>query len=214
MALDLVVFDCDGVLLETVEVKTRAFGRTVEEFGPQAVQRLLDYHMAHGGVSRYKKFEWFYAEVLGRTITDKEMQDLGERFTKFAFEEVVAAPAVDGALETIQALYGKVPMYVASGAPHDELTYVLEAKGLTGYFQGIFGSPPHKTALLADILRHTGADPQKTVMVGDSSTDLEAATACGTRYFGRGSSFATSGHPWAEDLHPLKEHLLRLLAEV
>jgi phosphoglycolate phosphatase-like HAD superfamily hydrolase len=211
MALELVVFDCDGVLLESVEVKTRAFARTVEEHGPAAVGRMLEYHAAHGGVSRFRKFEWFCTEVLGRPARQEDLQAMGERFARLAFEEVMAAPCVPGALETVEALHGRVPLYVASGAPHDELNTVLSARGLAARFDGVFGSPPHKTQLLADILERTGAAATRTVMVGDSSTDLEAATACGTLFFGRGTVFAGSGHPWAADLHPLKDHLLQLL---
>ena len=61
MSLDCIVFDCDGVIMESVECKTRAFGRTVENHGPEAVAQLVEYHLAHGGVSRFEKFRWFHA---------------------------------------------------------------------------------------------------------------------------------------------------------
>ena len=80
LPISLIVFDCDGVLLESVDVKTMVFGETVTEHGPEAVSKLLDYHMANGGVSRYKKFEWFYREVLDCEITKDQSEALGERF--------------------------------------------------------------------------------------------------------------------------------------
>ena len=46
--LDLVIFDCDGVILESVDVKTQAFGLAVAEHGPEAVDRLLEYHLENG----------------------------------------------------------------------------------------------------------------------------------------------------------------------
>ena len=58
------VFDCDGVLIESNAVKTLAFGQTVDEFGQKAMDRLMNYHREHGGISRFKKFEWFYREVV------------------------------------------------------------------------------------------------------------------------------------------------------
>ena len=52
-----VVFDCDGVLIESNAIKTLAFGQTVDRFGQKAMDQLMDYHREHGGISRLKKFE-------------------------------------------------------------------------------------------------------------------------------------------------------------
>ena len=85
MSISLVVFDCDGVILESVAVKTRAFGRIVEQFGPEAVERMNEYHLAHGGVSRIRKFVWFYNEVLGRKIVEADLQLLNRKFRQLVF---------------------------------------------------------------------------------------------------------------------------------
>jgi len=205
--ISLVIFDCDGVILESVDVKTKAFSLTLAEYGSVAVARLMEYHAFNGGVSRHKKFEWFFREVLGREITRTEMNRLGERFKELAFEGVMNAPMVTGALECIKKLHNQIPMYVASGAPQEELTAVLNARNLSKYFKWSYGSPPGKTELLRSILRQTGTEPKKAIMVGDSSTDLDAAHACGTRFFGRGEYFKLSGWPWSKDLHGLLEHI-------
>ena len=205
--ISLIVFDCDGVLLESVDAKTKAFEETVAEHGSRAAARLIEYHTANGGVSRYKKFEWFFREVLGREITRTEMSRLGERFKELAFEGVMNAPMVTGVLECIKKLHNQIPMYVASGAPQEELTAVLNARNISKYFKCSYGSPPGKTELLRSILRQTGAEPKKAIMVGDSSTDLDAAQACGTRFFGRGEYFKLSGWPWSKDLHGFLEYI-------
>ena len=207
LPISLLVFDCDGVILESVEVKTKAFGLTVEEHGSEAVDRLVEYHVKHGGVSRYKKFEWFYREVLGREITPSELRRLGERFKQLAFDGVLNAPMVAGALECIKTLHTQIRMYVASGAPQEELTAVLNARNLSRFFMGSYGSPPGKTELLQRILHQSENRPEKTIMVGDSATDLDAAQACGTLFFGIGKNFEKSGWPWAEDLHGLLAHI-------
>ena len=49
MALSLIVFDCDGVILESVDAKTKAFGQVAEPLGAEARDRLLLYHTLHGG---------------------------------------------------------------------------------------------------------------------------------------------------------------------
>jgi phosphoglycolate phosphatase-like HAD superfamily hydrolase len=210
MALSCIIFDCDGVILESVPVKTRAFARLAEPFGPEAVERLLMYHQAHGGVSRYKKFEWLYREVLGREIARAELEELGRRFAALAFEEVCRCDLVPGVEAVLTRWKGRTPMYVCSGAPHEELNAIREGRGLHHYFAGIFGSPPAKTALLRDIIRLAGVDPASAVMVGDSVTDLDAAEAVGTLFYGRGGELRGGSFPWGEDLTGLNAWLATL----
>lgn len=207
MPISLVVFDCDGVLLESVDVKTKAFGQTVAEHGSKAVTRLINYHIAHGGVSRYKKFEWFYAEVLGREITEHELQTLAERFKQLAFDGVMSAPMVQGAMEALESLHGRIPLFVASGTPHEELVQVLNGRNLDRFFQGVYGSPPGKADLLRRIIKQQGVTPKEILMVGDSTTDLVAAEECGIFFYCRGKQLKQSGWPWSEDLHGLMGYI-------
>ena len=213
MALSLIVFDCDGVILESVDVKTQAFARIGAEFGQEARDRLVAYHRIHGGVSRYKKFEWFYREVLGRTISKEEMETLGEKFAAHAYAEVMRCPLVPGVREVLDHWHGRTPMYVASGAPHAELMTILAERGLDRFFAGIHGSPPGKAELLRGIVAGLRVHPSDAIMIGDSMTDQYAAEAAQTRFYGRGEYFRHSGYPWHEDLTRLNEHLEELSAE-
>ncbi|GAB7021536.1 HAD family hydrolase [Salidesulfovibrio brasiliensis] len=197
----VVVFDCDGVLLESVDAKTRAFEQVVEPHGPEAVKLLRDYHLAHGGVSRVEKFRHFHREVLGREPQPEEMDDLCSRFVEHSLQNVLCCDEVPGARACLEALHGKLPLYVASGAPQDELRMVLARRGLDGFFAGVYGSPAKKPVILRDVLEQTGAGPGETLMVGDSSTDLEAAQAVGTLFYGRGRF--PEPLPWGEDLSGL-----------
>jgi len=207
MALFFIIFDFDGVLLESVPVKTRAFARLAEPFGAEAVDRLIMYHTAHGGVSRYTKFTWLYREVLGREITQEELAELGRRYADLAFEEVCRCDVVPGVVSVLTRWHGRVPMYVCSGAPHEELNVILERRGLHLYFTGIYGSPPAKTALLRDIILRAGVDPATAVMVGDSVTDLDAAETVGTLFYGRGAELKGGNFPWGADLMGLNPWL-------
>ena len=201
----MVVFDCDGVILESLEVKTAAFGQIVEEYGPEAVARMTEYHLAHGGVSRFRKFEWFYDEVLGSKITEDNLQALSRKFRQLVFEGVMRSPLVPGIIETLESLHGRLPMYVASGTPNDELSQVLDARNLTRFFNGVYGTPPGKTELLRRIIEKEGIAPNDTLVVGDSSTDLDAAQSCGARFFGVGTGFASTPWPFGHDCIALSQ---------
>lgn len=210
MGLQCIVFDCDGVILESVPVKTRAFGRLTEPYGAEARDRMLMYHKVHGGVNRNRKFEWFFREVLGREITPEELADWSGRFRDIAFEEVCRCELVPGIQEVLDAWKGRLPMYVCSGAPQEELNAVLRGRGLDGYFAGIYGAPPAKAALLRHIVREADVEPEETVMVGDASTDQRAAEEVGTLFYGRGSEVKGGSWPWGEDLRGLNAWLEEL----
>jgi len=205
VSISLVVFDCDGVILESVDVKTRAFGKIVEKYGPESVARMTEYHLAHGGVSRSRKFEWFYDEVLGRKITEQEIQSLSKKFSQLAFKGVMRSPMVPGIMETLEFVHGRLPMYVASGTPNDELLQVMDARNLTRFFNGVYGTPPEKSELLRRIIEQEGIAPNDTLMVGDSSTDLDAAQSCGSQFFGIGTEFAVTRWPFGHDCTTLAQ---------
>ncbi|MBQ9453480.1 MAG: HAD family hydrolase [Desulfovibrio sp.] len=211
MALQCLVFDCDGVILDSVPVKTRAFARVAEPFGEEARDRLLMYHKVHGGVSRYKKFEWLYEHVLGKAITPEESRRLGNLFAEYVLDELQHCALIPGAQDVLTYWRGRLPMFVCSGTPQEELQSVLQLRRLDGYFDAIYGSPPAKAELLAHIVRTEKLDPADVLMVGDAPTDRDAADYAGTMFYGVGSILKGGDFPWGEDLTGLnawiKEHL-------
>ncbi|MCC8194579.1 MAG: HAD hydrolase-like protein [Deltaproteobacteria bacterium] len=207
MALSCIVFDCDGIILESVDAKTAAFSRISDEVAPNLTGSFIDYVVLHGGVSRFEKFSWLIRQAFGRDITPEESRDFGEKFIHYCLEAVVASPLVPGFEETAKRWHGRVPLYVASGTPQYELDEVLRRRGLDGYFTKIYGTPPAKAALLLNALRDSGAAPEETVMVGDSKTDMDAAIIAGTLFYGRGDYFKNTHWPWGSDLTPLNDYL-------
>jgi HAD superfamily hydrolase (TIGR01549 family) len=211
----VIALDCDGVLLDSVAVKTRAFASIFAAYGPEAVDFVVAHHLANGGVSRYEKFRHFFACRLGRGITAEEMGDLDRRFTEAALAAVCAAPMIPGAREFLEQGRAVWPLYVASGAPEHELLFIFERLGLTRFFRAIYGSPRKKAESLARIVAECrascGAAPEEVLMVGDSGTDLEAAANVGTRFLGIGGpgSFPPAV-PCMPDLTGLKDFALRL----
>jgi phosphoglycolate phosphatase-like HAD superfamily hydrolase len=204
-----VVFDCDGVLIESNAIKTLAFGQTVAEFGQKAMDQLMDYHRKHGGISRFKKFEWFYREVIKTPLSDEMMDELCGRFTALCIQAVLDAPMVAGARQSLNLLYDRLPMFVASGTPEKELREVLTKKGLARYFNGISGTPPEKQFLLSRIITENNLNATEVLMVGDATTDMEAALYNNTLFYGRGERFAKYNVPWSENLIGFIDYLAR-----
>jgi phosphoglycolate phosphatase-like HAD superfamily hydrolase len=206
-----VALDCDGVILESVAAKTRAFGRLFAAHGPEAAAYMTAWHLAHGGVSRYRKFAHFYRERLGREISPEETAELDRRLSDLCLDEVLASPMVPGAQAFLEVWSGRLPLYVVSGTPEGELRGIFERRGLARHFRAVYGSPAAKPEILARILADEGLPPRRLLMVGDSSTDRDAAMGLGALFYGRGEF---PGLPCAPDLTGLAAFVAGLLAAV
>ena len=212
MALQLLVFDCDGVILDSAGVKVDAFAATGKLFDADVAEWLVEAHREGPGISRHVLFERLYRTWYGRTILDAERQLLNGVFRSACHERLMQVRLVPGLLDTLASWKGRVPIYVCSGTPQEDLTEVLTARQLDTWFTGILGTPPDKTSLLASILAREDASPQATVMVGDSVTDLEASRCNDTRFYGCGSHMACQTPYWGNDLQGLSQWLEAIAA--
>ena len=53
------IFDCDGIILNSNKIKTEAFKEVVYHYGKEAAEELVQFHIMNGGISRYEKFNYF-----------------------------------------------------------------------------------------------------------------------------------------------------------
>ena len=70
------IFDCDGVILNSNHIKTKAFWDSVIDYGEDEACQLVAFHKSRGGISRYKKFEHFIDNILSHSKTDISRQSL------------------------------------------------------------------------------------------------------------------------------------------
>lgn len=180
-----VIFDFDGVLVESVNIKTEAFAKLFESEGAEAVKAIVSYHLAHGGVSRFEKFRYMYREVLKRPLSDVEFNSLCNQFEELVLDGVISAPEVEGASKCLEELYGKVKLSIVSGTPQDEIRLITKVRGIEHYFDGIYGAPETKTELVEKVLSKAGAKPEETVFIGDAMTDYNAAVETGIGFIAR-----------------------------
>jgi phosphoglycolate phosphatase-like HAD superfamily hydrolase len=211
--LRAVVFDFDGVILESGNIKTEAF---LELFAdrPEHREAVLAFHLANLGVSRYVKFRYVVEELWQRPYTPQIEHDLGAAFEGLVLEKVLRCPFVHGAAETLAAMQGRLPAFVASGTPQAELDFIVNKRDLRGCFQEVWGTPRTKPDILRDILQRYGWQPKEVLMVGDGLSDYQAAQATGTHFLAR----ATPDQSWTgldviclPDLRPLADYQTKRL---
>ena len=179
--ISAVIFDFDGVLVESAELKTRAFASLFKSF-PDHLDEILAYHHQYVGISRYRKFKHFHEAILGIPYTEEIGMQLGAEFSKLVVDQIIAGPCVSGAREFLEKHYVNLPLYVASGTPQSELEEIADAKLLSQYFRAMFGSPIPKYEATSKVLEHEHLSPQEVVFVGDGLSDQIAAEEAGTHF--------------------------------
>jgi HAD superfamily hydrolase (TIGR01549 family) len=182
--ISTIILDFDGVILESVSVKTEAF-RRLFSFVPEHVEEIVQFHKDNGGMSRYDKFRYIYTNILKENLSKDRFEELSEKFAAIVFNEVIKAPFVPGAQEFLKTFYLKIPLYVISATPEEELTRIIQKRDLSHYFGKVFGAPRKKTECISEIKKTTGFSPEFVLFVGDAKNDYEAAKAAGIRFIGR-----------------------------
>lgn len=172
---DAIIFDFDGVLVESVDVKTRAFASLYESYGSEIVRDVVAYHLQHGGMSRFEKFRYFHQNLLGKELTNDAEFELCSKFSTLVEYAVVQAPFVIGAIEFLQKFHDKLKLFVASGTPDDELKRIATKRDISKYFVSLHGSPATKVSIIYEILQTHDLEQSKVLMVGDAMTDYDAA---------------------------------------
>ncbi len=172
------VFDCDGVVLDSNKVRADAFYLSALPYGEQHAAALREYHILHGGVSRYVKFEVLLRDMVGAPVTDAAMKTLLHSFTTEATKGLLKCDIAPG-LKELREATPQANWILVSGADQNELREVFAQRGIADWFDGgIFGSPMNKDQILERELA-SGNCRKPGVFFGDSRYDHQAANRAG-----------------------------------
>ena len=172
--IKLIVTDFDGVILDSEQSKLKAY-RDCFAYFPDHVDEFMEYHLSNPYIGRYEKFEYFYRNILKQEYFEKEKKWIADRFNGMVFKLVSASPVIPGAIDFLKTYSKVVPIWVVTGTPVKELSKVLTAVNIDGYFEKLYSTPPHKTVILSAILNETKFSPNETVFIGDTNNDQKAA---------------------------------------
>lgn len=177
-----ILWDFDGVIAESVNVKTEAFRDLYVQYGEDIASKVVDHHLAHGGVSRFEKFKIYHNDFLGKDITEQEIDELANQFSDLVMKKVIEAPYISGVKEFLENNQEAYNHYVISGTPHEEMKRIVEAKGLSPLFKEVMGSPRSKTEWINDLVELGKIEIESSVFIGDATTDYKAACNTGTKF--------------------------------
>jgi len=169
-----IVFDCDGVVLNSNHVKTKAFYEAAAPFGEHAAQALVAYHVRNGGISRYRKFEYFLEEILDDESRGVGIEQLLETYARSVWQGLLTCEVASG-IKVLRQVTAHSNWLIVSGGDQKELREVFSLRGISHLFDGgIFGSPDNKDYILSREMT-SGNIKVPGVFIGDSRYDYEAA---------------------------------------
>ncbi len=179
---EFVIFDCDGVLIDSETVALPVLGTMLGELG--AHLEVDELHRRFGGLS-YAQLLEVVAETIGGAPPATFEADLARRWEEALGTELVPIPGVTDVLEGL-----RLPFCTASNAESEEIRFNLDVAGLRHHFEGrMFTAtdverPKPAPDLYLMAARTHGVDPSVCAVVEDTPTGVAAGTAAGMHVFG------------------------------
>lgn len=179
---DTILFDCDGVILNSNHIKSQAFAESARQYGIPCMEALVKYHVDNGGISRYKKFDYFIKEILPKYRPDLFSLDKSILYRQLLYlyssSLVVSLSQCEVAtlLDSLRVATHSSKWFIVSGGDQLELRQLFEARNLSYLFDGgIFGSPASKYDII-NTLFDQGVIGNHALFVGDSKLDYEVSS--------------------------------------
>lgn len=179
---ELVIFDCDGVLVDSERISNQVFADMLNELGYPATLEYMFEHFVGHSMS-------YCAELVAQLIGRAPPTDFFDRYrerVKSAFtRDLQAVPGIEEVLDGL-----RLPFCVASSGDHDKMQTTLGITGLLPRFEGKLFSVTEvaRSKPWPDIFLHAasrcGVSPRACVVVEDSPTGVTAAVAAGMTVLG------------------------------
>jgi len=179
---DLVIFDCDGVLVDSERIANRIFCTMLNDLGLSvSLEDMFERFVGHS----LQQCAAMITEMLGRPPPDTFIPELQRRTAAALSVEIKPIPGVPEVLAGLT-----VPYCVASSGDHEKIRLTLGATGLLKQFEGrIFSvldvehpKPAPDVYLFA--ASRLGAHPSRCAVVEDTPIGVRAGVAAGMHVFG------------------------------
>lgn len=184
MALKVIILDFDGVIVESNGIKAWAFQELFKGHSNR-LGEIMAYHNAQQATIRFDQFRHVTETILGEKYTPGREKELSGQFTNLIVDRIIQCPFVLGAQDFLEYFYPRLPMYLASINPAEDLNRILEERQLKKYFKGVYAHPWKKKDAIAEILKKEGAAKNEAVFIGDTTADGLAAKEAGVEFIGR-----------------------------
>lgn len=196
---DLVIFDCDGVLVDSETIANEVLAVAVTELGWPTTT--ADSHRLFRGLS-WQSTVAIIENQIGKPVPEEWVQQARGTMHKAIYETVTAIPGVAEVVARVEE--AQIPRCVGSSSQPDYLAHVLGRAGLDHHFgEAVFsatmvakGKPAPDLFLFA--ASQMGHAPHRAVVIEDTVPGVQAGMAAGMRVIGYAGDPNTDGNALAD----------------
>ena len=210
LAIDALIFDMDGVIVDSENLWDEVLLGLAAEYGGRWT---TESHLETIGIDSATSSRYLH-EVLGFGLSPLEIELETDRRMIAAYRESV--PLVPGVTDAIHQLSAMgIPLGLASNSNRRLIDFILSAAGLTSFFTAVVsaeevekGKPAPDVYLEA--LRQLGVQPGRCAAVEDSANGLMSASAAGLRVI----AFPNDSYPLSDKHLALADLVLNSLKQL
>tara|TARA_A100001388_G_C28767062_1_gene501410 strand:+ start:1136 stop:1768 length:633 start_codon:yes stop_codon:yes gene_type:complete len=171
-------WDFDGVIKESLDVKTQGFNELFKPYGKEIVNKVVNHHKLNGGVSRFKKIP-LYLKWANLKTNPETVDIFCHKFSKLVKKTVIESNWVPGAYEFLKLNHDYYNFFLVSATPQKEIEDILKELKINNFFKEIFGSPSEKEDVINLLIKKYNVSLDSAILIGDSESDLIAAQNAG-----------------------------------
>lgn len=170
-----VVFDFDGTLVESNQIKRQVFFELASEY-EEGLRVMADVMSEADGRERH----WIFARFAAALPSRADAKLLVDQYTKICQERIACAPEIIGARASLKHLQAEGRLlFVNSATPVEPLTRLVRLRKMDKLFSGVYGAPAKKQDNLEYIRSKYGLTPAEILVVGDGESDRTSAKILG-----------------------------------
>jgi len=183
------IFDFDGTLVDSNNIKFNAFFQVTKNIpnSKKSLKQILqeppgDRHAIFKSLS-----DLLYSEYQ-ISVNDKKLSDA---YTSICEEKVSSAQSIKGSEDSLEKLkLMGVKLFVSSATPEETLVNIINNRGISHFFDGIFGAPNTKEVHIQHVMKLFNLSSSEVVYIGDSEADRLAARMLNCHFVGIGDDYS------------------------
>nr|WP_280529896.1 HAD hydrolase-like protein [Leptospira yanagawae] len=171
-------WDFDGVIKDSVNVKTEAYLSLFPNIAKETLHRIRNHHLNYGGISRFEKIP-LYLEWAGLPSSSFDIKKYLDQFEIFVVQRVIASPWIPGVEEFLKRKPLSQKFVIVTGTPENEILEIIKELNIDMLFDRVYGAPTEKEKAINLTLEEFHIDKESSILIGDSKTDWLAAQSTG-----------------------------------
>jgi len=186
MAVKVIVFDFDGTLIDSNQLKYNAFFELFpsDSLHKEIITDVLDEFIEK---SRYVILREILKRINRKTINEDDLDyrvhASAKKYNDIVVDGAKRCKEKPGAKEVLESLSKRYNLYLSSTTPETSLKDIVKHRNWEGFFCDIFGYPNDKTSVLFDIIKRESINPGDLLVVGDGKSDIDSANSVKCDFF-------------------------------